>query len=147
MYAYQNGNNRCKNLPFRIKTHLNAINCSLFDTVEQPINKRNMIDQVTNSMKSIHVIRWAEIVNDRGVSGRGVNKLRKYRLFKSRSETETYSVQKDWVSNILGKKGMDHNIQGCVNTLFLNRSPETAYPTVQQPMPDRKQYFSKNDSW
>ena len=91
MYAYQNGNNRCKNWPFRIKTHLNAINCSLFDTVEQPINKRKMIEQVTNSMKSIHVIKWAEIVNnDRGVSGRGGNKLRKYRLFKSRYETETY---------------------------------------------------------
>ena len=91
MYAYQNGRNRCKNWPFRIKTHLNAINCSLFDTVEQPINKRNMIEQVTNSMKSIHVIKWAEIVNnDRGVSGRGGNKLRKYRLFKSRYETETY---------------------------------------------------------
>ena len=79
-------------LPFRIKTHLNAINCSLFDTVEQPINKCNMIvEQVTNSMKSIHVIKWAEIVNkDPGVSGRGGNKLRKYRLVKSRYETETY---------------------------------------------------------
>ena len=86
MYAYQKSNNRCKNWPFRFKTHLNAINCSLFDTVEQPINERNMIEQVTNSMKSIHVIKWAEIVNnDRGVSGRGGNKLR-----KSRYETETY---------------------------------------------------------
>ena len=87
MYAYQNGNNRCKNWLFRIKTHLN---CSLFDTVEQPINKRNMIEQVTNSMKSIHVIKWAEIVNnDHGVSDRGGNKLRN-RLFKSLFETETY---------------------------------------------------------
>ena len=25
MYAYQNGNNRCKNWPFRIKTHLRII--------------------------------------------------------------------------------------------------------------------------
>ena len=42
-------------------------------------------------MKRIHAIKWAEIVNnDRGVSGRGGNKLRKYRLFKSRYETEIY---------------------------------------------------------
>ena len=91
MYAYQNCNNPCKNWPFRIKTHLNAINSSFFNTVEHPINKLNMIEQVTNSMKSIHVIKWAEIVNnDRGLSGRGGNKLRKYRLFKSRYETELY---------------------------------------------------------
>ena len=55
MYAYQNGNNRCKNWPFRIKTHLNAINCLLVYIAEQPINKRNMIEQVTDSMKSIHI--------------------------------------------------------------------------------------------
>ena len=35
--------------------------------------------------------RWFEIVNsDRGISGRGGNKLRKYRLFKTRYETEQY---------------------------------------------------------
>ena len=50
-----------------------------------------MIGQVTSSMKSIHTNKWIETVNnDHGVSGRGGNKLRKYRLIKSRYETETY---------------------------------------------------------
>ena len=31
----------------------NTINCPVFDNVDQPINKRNMIDNVTDSMASI----------------------------------------------------------------------------------------------
>ena len=39
-----------------------------------------MIEQVTDSMKNIFDNKWVEIVNnDRGVSGKGGNKLRKYR--------------------------------------------------------------------
>ena len=91
MYAYHNGNNRCKNWPFRIKSHLNDLNCLLFYNVEQRISKRDMSEQVTSAMEFIYVNRWKETLNnDRGVSGRGGNKLRKYRLFKSQYETETY---------------------------------------------------------
>ena len=50
-----------------------------------------MIDHAIDSMKSILINRWFETVNsDRGISGRGGNKLRKYRLFKTRYETEQY---------------------------------------------------------
>ena len=50
-----------------------------------------MIEQVTDSMKNISDNKWVEIVNnDRGMGGRGGNKLRKYHVFKSCYETEPY---------------------------------------------------------
>ena len=50
-----------------------------------------MIDHVTDSTESISNNRWFETVNsDRGISGTGGNTLRKYRLFKTRNETEQY---------------------------------------------------------
>ena len=60
-------------------------------TVHSLIILDNVIEQVTDSMNNIFDNKWVEIFNnDLGVSGRGGNKLRKYRLFKSRYETEPY---------------------------------------------------------
>lgn len=91
LYANQKCNNRCKNWPFRIRKHLNNINCSTFNNVEHVINKRKMVEQVRNSMKCVFLNKWFQSVSrDQGVSGRGGNKLRKYRLFKVQFETEQY---------------------------------------------------------
>ena len=50
-------------------------------------------------MEYIYVNRWKETLNnERGVSGRGGNKLRKYRLFKSRYPIDI--VQSLWLNNM-----------------------------------------------
>ena len=67
MYAYRCGRSRCKNWHFRIKAHLNTINFPVFANVDQPINKRNMIKHVTDSMESISNSRCLKLSTVIGV--------------------------------------------------------------------------------
>ena len=91
LYAVRSSNNSRKNWPFRIKKHLSNINCQAFQDPDQAISKRNMVVQVTNTMNNNFSVKWFQIISsERGVSGRGGSKLRKYRLFKSQMDTEQY---------------------------------------------------------
>ena len=76
---------------FELKKHLNNINCHAFQDPDPAVSKRKMVVQVTNTMNNNFNVKWFQIISsERGVSGRGGNKLRKYRLFKSQLDTEHY---------------------------------------------------------
>ena len=75
-YTVRSSNNSCKNWPFRIKRHLNNINCQLFQDPDPAVSKRNMVVQVTNTMNNNFSVKWFQIISSEwGVSGRGGNEL------------------------------------------------------------------------
>ena len=50
-----------------------------------------MLAQISNAMQDHFNAKWLQSLNsDRGVSGKGGNKLRKHCLFKTQFETEHY---------------------------------------------------------
>ena len=78
-------------MPFRIKQHLSKTGCASFEDLGHGICKRGIIAQVSNAMQDNFTAKWLQSLNsDRGVSGKGSNKLRKHCLFKTQFETEHY---------------------------------------------------------
>ena len=91
MYCWaENNKNRTKNWHYRLKKHLEDINCAQFlDGTNR--NLRNMISECENSYFLIYKDKWKDEINrERARRGNGLNKLRTYRTFKQDFETEAY---------------------------------------------------------
>ena len=84
-------NRNCKNQTFVIKEMYRQLGLDRFVDVNVPFSVHALLTKLKEGLLHIHVRDWSsEIHMDTGRSGNGRNKLRTYRLFKSRYEVEEY---------------------------------------------------------
>lgn len=82
---------RSKNWHYRFDKHLQLINCSNFVTENVNGNIRQMLMSCETAYLDIYVNKWKnELEREEARRGNGLNKLRTYRTFKLRFETEQY---------------------------------------------------------
>ena len=82
--------NRTKNWHYRLKKHLEDINCAQFLDGNNH-NLKNVISVCEYACFRLYTEKWKNELNrERARRGNGQNKLRTYRTFKSNFETETY---------------------------------------------------------
>ena len=91
IYRWSESNmDRTKNWTYRLKKHLNEINCAYIWN-ENNLNTRSVILTCEQAYLRLYTDKWkAELNRERARRGNGQNKLRTYRTFKSTYETETY---------------------------------------------------------
>jgi hypothetical protein len=84
--------NKCvKNWNFNIKKTFCELNVGHFADIGDYLDTCFVVNTVLTKMFFVHVCKWRDSLNaDISRSGRGGNKLRTYRLFKYRFETENY---------------------------------------------------------
>jgi hypothetical protein len=76
---------------FNIKKTFCELNVGHFGDIVDSLDTRFVVNTVLNKMFFVHVSKWRDSLNDDiSRSGRGGNKLRTYKLFKDRFETENY---------------------------------------------------------
>jgi hypothetical protein len=82
---------KCKNWFYKVKTKFNECDAGMLDDLDSPVSKFAMYQSVVPSVFERCVHGWQEDVNrDVSKTGKGLNKLRTYRLFKSEFITESY---------------------------------------------------------
>ena len=91
VWADRMANRNCKNQTFVIKELYRQLGLDRFVDVNVPFSVHALLTKLREGLLHIHVRDWSsEIHRDTGRSGIGRNKLRTYRLFKSRYEVEEY---------------------------------------------------------
>lgn len=84
-------NRSCKNWFFYVNDMLKNCNAHQYSDIRISIPKHTIVNIVTTKLQEKFVLNWLESLNSvTGPSGRGGNKLRTYRLFKTEYETELY---------------------------------------------------------
>ena len=91
IWADRMANRNCKNQTFVIKEMYRQLGLDRFVDVNVPFSVHALLTKLREGLLHVHVRDWSsEIHRDTGRSGNGRNKLRTYRLFKSRYEVEEY---------------------------------------------------------
>ena len=91
IWADHMANRNCKNQTFVIKEMYRQLGLDRFIDINVPFSVHALLTKLREGLMHIHVRDWSfETHRDTGRSGNGRNKLRTYRLFKSRYEVEEY---------------------------------------------------------
>ena len=74
-----------------LKKHLLSLRCGAYAELNNVFSKSSLVQDVSNAMQTKFTDEWQQSVNQiEGNRGRGLNKLRTYRLFKTQYGTERY---------------------------------------------------------
>jgi hypothetical protein len=91
MWANVKAGNSCKNWPYRVKTKLITHGCVNFCDIHVPVYKHQLFSVFLPCVFQSSVDAWQnELDRETAKSGKGGNKLRVYRQFKSNFYTEFY---------------------------------------------------------
>lgn len=89
LWAYAKANNACKNWMYIVKSQISRYNLNQFCDINVSIPVHSFVDKMVNKHTSLFINDWKECINRVGsISGRGHNKLRTYRLFKTEFTAE-----------------------------------------------------------
>jgi hypothetical protein len=93
VWACIKGNRACRNWPYRVRNQFSQHGVGDICDIQVPVS-RSLIELVfLPSMFNACVRQWRAILNrETGTSGKGVNKLITYRMFKDMFVVEEYSL-------------------------------------------------------
>ena len=90
-WSVSNARTSCKNWVYIVKKHFQSLRCGAYAELNNVFSKSSLVQDVSNAMQTKFTDEWQQSVNQiEGNRGRGLNKLRTYRLFKTQYGTERY---------------------------------------------------------
>ena len=89
------GNLNCKNWCYIVRQKFDNLHLNGFSDDEVRLYRKRYAQEISEALLKQEEILWLTLVdNEQGVSGRGQNKLRTYRLMKREYKTETYCLSR-----------------------------------------------------
>ena len=91
LWSKAKANSSCKNWYFKVREQLTNLGGNIFTTGTFICSKTSFLQQVLEKLEQKYHTEWLNTIqNTTGNRGRGGNKLRTYRLFKSNFQVEPY---------------------------------------------------------
>ena len=87
------GNAGCKNWCYNVRTKFDTLHLNGFSSNQERLCKKRYVHEISTALLEQEVNIWLNTIDkQQGISGRGQNKLRTYRLMKREYKTETYCL-------------------------------------------------------
>ena len=91
VWSYSNANNSCKNGVYTVKKQFQNLGHGAYADFNNMFSKTSLVRDVSNGMLQKFTDDWLQSLNQvEGNRGRGLSKLRTYKLFKTQYGTEMY---------------------------------------------------------
>ena len=91
VWSCSNANNSCKNWVYTVKKQFQNLGHGAYADFNNMFSKTSLVRDVSNGMLQKFTDDWLQSLNQvEGNRGRGLNKLRTYKLFKTQYGTEMY---------------------------------------------------------